>query len=171
MKQKELKRSVELIFARTNPGGYREILMGERGASKHGAGKIAVPGGHCEWLKEAGRWETRQEAAIRETEEEIGSEFAGVVRQAFSTGSVTVVSVVDDIRESTLYDHLVLLFSVGQGIEPDPNATNADEHTDLQWRSVHGITDIGERLYLSQRRQLYSFLIGDHRYVQIDDLQ
>jgi len=171
MKQKELRRSVELVFARTNQAGYREILMGKRAAGKHGAGKTAVPGGHCEWLKEAGRWETRQEAAIRETEEEVGLEFADAVRQAFGSGNVTVVSVVDDIRESTLYDHLILLFQVGQGIEPDPNAANADEHTDLRWRSVCEITDIGEQLYISQRRQLYSFLTGDHRYVQIEDLE
>lgn len=168
-----IKRTVELVFVREDGAGNKAVLASERGIGKHGQDKTALPGGHCNaWVEELGRPETRGETAEREAREELGEEFAALVRAALAAGRVAVVASVDDVRKTDFYDHLALVFTVPYGIGPDPSAPDAREHTNLRWRPVEELAAASAaQLYPPHFQQVCAFLAGDHRYAQVESLQ
>ena len=166
-----LKRSVELILVRGS-NHARTILMSERGASKHGAGTIAFPGGHVEHLDSEERDETLCEAACREASEELGSAIEQAVRTAFDSGQVAVAAIVDDLRQhGSQYIHTAFTITVPEGVEPDAAAVDSSEHVDLRWRRLEEINSLvnSGRIYPPHQAQLHAYLMGGGRYIEQHD--
>jgi len=161
------------VFVQEDSIGNLQVLASERGIGKHGQDLTGLPGGHSEAYVEAlGRPETRGETAEREAEEELGKEFAALVRAALAAGKVAVVAAIDDVRKDSFYDHLALIFPTPLGLEPDPNAPDAHEHTNLRWRPISELAaGSAAQLYPPHYQQICAFLAGDHRYRQIQGIQ
>jgi ADP-ribose pyrophosphatase YjhB (NUDIX family) len=112
-----------MIFIRDD-----EILFGKRASGRHGAGTWALPGGHVE------SDETADEAAIRETREELGDNLAIAAAQVIKSGKFTV-AVVEDRRPTAAppvhYVHTSFTITLPRSIE----ALNQEPHTceALRW--------------------------------------
>lgn len=174
MKVMEFQRTVELVLIQEDESGDQRVLMSERGPGKHGADKTALPGGHWNYLEEAGRWEMNCETAEREAREELGGELAEIVRAAFEAGTVTIAAGVDDFRDEAgiLYNHTALKIMIPPGINPDPHAPDANEHMNLGWRSVQALGTIAvEQFYPPHYQAIAALMAGDHRYAHVEGLQ
>ncbi len=169
----ELKRSVELFLIRES-GGERQILMSQRGPQKHGAGTFAVPGGHMERLGSNDRWETLSEAARREARLELGDALADVVDDAFRRRQVRVMSVVDDLRQKVQYVHTAFAIQVPDNIDPNPNAAEGWEHSNLRWRSVQEVAELSaaDKIYPPHADHVKAFLTQETGgYAEVTGIQ
>lgn len=159
----ELRQSVELLFVR-GEGEEQKLLTSKRGPQKHGAGLIAVPGGHLEHL------ETVQQAAIRETTEELGEAMGQAVLAVLSQNQGIVGARIDDLRqEGILYQREALIINLPDGVEPDPDAIDQHEHVDLCWRSKAELKTAAAQgnIYPSHAVQIESFIAGTHPYIEL----
>lgn len=167
----ELRRSVEAILVR-GEGESQQLLMSKRGPAKHGAGTVALMGGHIEEAN--GRSETLREAVCREVDEELGRELAEAVRAAFQLGKATIAAVVDDLRqEGVYYLHTAFMIPIPHSIEPDPDAIDSAEHVDLHWYTRSDVNELlqGGKIYPPHVAQIQAYLVGGGRYAEVNNLQ
>ena len=157
---KEFRQSVKLLLVHGS-GDNRQLLLRQRGPAKHGAGTVALPGGHIEYAEDANRLETIREASVREAREELGDAIADTIAVAFDKDLARIAACVDDVQENGVqYRHIAVQIPIANDVEPDLNAVDHDEHTDLHWRPVTEVARLlqEDKIYPQHRTQVLSFV-------------